>query len=393
MIKINDERRLLNISHTVIYLMLTSEENTTYGERLRKLNSYASLTRGLFRFETVEKGNAPYEQLPAEMVRATRECNVFVRLINSIHGQCCYGFDCIDLTADMAEVVTQLKGFVEDLCKEDIEQLEMLEPRGTIMSERAKEYYKAHGLFRKVFECAKNLSTDDLDTARQAIKSVTGSDDAATSHELMQGAVDNKYSDKLERERCEIETPMVRPDIRVEVKHVPTGTVTKTGRIRKGLGIEITINGETPIPVYLSHIREGNTQRGGKRLTFLYIALLMAKLEGHHIRRKDFTSNAVPKRQKWLRDKFRIFCFDRTFEEMFGKKNAKKVAELTAEGNKLADTKSKVNYALWKILSEQYKDAYHYLCILNPDERTKNSGYEVRLDKRNIHIPTSFYEF
>ena len=44
MIKINDERRLLNISHTVIYLMLTSEENTTYGERLRKLNSYASLT-------------------------------------------------------------------------------------------------------------------------------------------------------------------------------------------------------------------------------------------------------------------------------------------------------------------------------------------------------------
>lgn len=392
MIKINDERQLLNLDHTVIYLMLTPKEHQAYGNKLRTLTNNATLTKGLFHFDIVEKGGSPYEQLPSEMLRATRECNVFVRLINSIHGIYCYGLECVDIEADIEELTAQLIAFVEATCREDIMNLEILTPRSSTISVQAMNYYKAHQLFSEVFECALTLNTDDIEEARQAIADATLSNDADTSHELMQGAIDNNHSDEIEKKRCEKEAPMVRPDITVEIKNVPTGEVTKSLGAKLGLGIEITINGETPIPVYFGHYRVGNSSLGGTHLTFLYLALLVAKKEGIHLRRTDFTDNANSYTLDWLRKKLKKFRLYKTFEELYGAKNEDEVAVLAKESRKLNQAKANINTILWKLLSDQYKDAYHYLCVHLCDKRKPSSRYDIELDSEQIIVPDSYLD-
>lgn len=374
MIKINDERRLLNLSHTVIYLMLTPEEHQAYAEKLRTLNNDSTLTKGLFSFDIVEKGDAPYEQLPVEMIRATRECNVFVRLINSIHGIFCYGLELVDIDADFSVLKAQLMDFVESTCKENIMNLDILAPRGSALSIQAMNYYYTHQLFSEVFESALNLDFDDMIEAQQTIENITNSYDATTSHDLMRGVVDNRLSEKVEKERLENETPKVRPEIIVEIKtNVDTGRTRKNGEPIKELGIEITINGTTPIPVCF-------TSMGGSHLTYLYLMLLIGNKEGINLRRKDFTELGDRKIQRWLRNWFGIFLFDTTFDKFLEKVNAHGTAAL------VNDAKSKINKALWTILSDEHKDAYHYLCVFTKDKRKPSSKYEVRLGYNQIKI-------
>lgn len=378
MIKINDKRRLLNLNPTVIYLMLTPEEHQAYGEEISTLNDDASLTKGLFHFDIVEKGDAPYAQLPEEMVRATRQCNVFVRLINSIHGIFCYGLELVDLEAGFEQLTAQLKTFVEATCNENIMQLDILAPRSSAMSVQAKNYYKAHKLFTEVFECALNLDTDDLIEARQAIEKASNSYDAQTSHDLMQGAIDNRLSAKVEKERLERESPEVRPEIMVEIKrNVYTGRMLKSGEAKKDMGIEITINGEPPIPVCF-------TSMGGKHLTFLYLTLLMAIKEGKSLRRSDFKEGDNRDTLQWLREKYALFLFETPFSDFLKK------ASLHGPTALINDAKSKINKALWSILADEHKEAYHYLCIYTKDARKPSSKYEVRLDDNQIKISPLF---
>lgn len=47
MIIIDDERRILNLNHMAIYLMLTAEEMAMYGDKLKRLNNYRRVTRGI----------------------------------------------------------------------------------------------------------------------------------------------------------------------------------------------------------------------------------------------------------------------------------------------------------------------------------------------------------
>lgn len=372
MIKIEDERRLLNLDHTVIFLMLSPEENLQYGEKLRTLNRYATLTRGLFRFDIVERGESPYEQLSDSLKRATRDCNVMIRLINSISGIYCYGLEYVDLRADIKTLVSELKVFVEDVCCTDMRQLEILAPRTTTMSVKAKAYYKAHWLFEDVFNSALKLTTDDLAKARQAIEQASLSNNAKTSHDMMAGAVNSKLADRLEKERCEMEAPDEQPEIFIGIKlDVDTGKRTRGGKVKTGLGIEVTINGETPIPIYF----------GARHVTFLYLALLLGIKEDHHVRRRDFVNGKDrPKTQEWLREKFRLFAFDTTFDVFIATANEHGPAAL------INDAKSKVNKALWAILSDQYKDAYHYLCINTVEQRANSSRYEVRLTPGQIRL-------
>ena len=89
--------------------MLTAEEMAEYKDKLKTLNSFRKLTRGIFRFEIVEKGDTPYEMLPKDMTRTVTNCNVLVRLINSIHSIYCYGLDTIDLKLDEQELRAELR--------------------------------------------------------------------------------------------------------------------------------------------------------------------------------------------------------------------------------------------------------------------------------------------
>lgn len=380
MIKITDKRRLLNLDPTVIYLMLTPEERLAYEKKLRMLNEDALATKGLFRFDIVEKSVSPYEQLPEEMVRATRECNVFVRLINSIHGIFCYGLELVDFEEKSSSLSIQLMQFVEEVCKENMLHLEILKPRGSSFSMQAMNYYNAHQLFWEVFESALNLDTDDLAEARRIIEKAANSHGAKTSHDLMEGVLNNRLASKIEKERLEREAPEVRPDILVEIKNsIDTGKTTKDGHPQMDLGIEITINGETPIPVCF-------TSMGGSHLTFLYFTLLMGIKEGQSVRRSDFLEKETKNSDKkqWLKEKYRLFLFDASFDDFLKKANQHGPTAL------INDAKSKINKALWAILGNEYKDAYHYLCIFTKDARKSSSKYEVRLTDKQVKIDPIF---
>lgn len=126
----------------------------------------------------MERGDSPYELLPEELVRAVRRCNVFVRLINSIHGIFCYGLEYVDVSAATDCLVRDLGAFVDATCNEDLMQLEILATRSSMPSVQAMAYYTTHRLLAPVFQRALRLDTTDLGAARLAIETASQSADA-----------------------------------------------------------------------------------------------------------------------------------------------------------------------------------------------------------------------
>ena len=115
MVKIFDDQNCLELNLLAIYLMLTSEEMALYGDKLKDLNRFSTLTKGIFHFYIIEKGETPYNKLPKEMIRNMRHYNVMARLVDSIHVIYCYGLDEIDLEEDKSSIIKQLQVFVEQV--------------------------------------------------------------------------------------------------------------------------------------------------------------------------------------------------------------------------------------------------------------------------------------
>lgn len=135
--------------------MLTAEEMAMYGDKLKRLNNYRRVTRGIFRFEIVEKGSTPYEQLPKEMTRgAARACNLLVRLVNSIHKIYCYGLDFVDMSLDSDSIHNELNLIVDEICRKNIFQLDILEYRNTGTAMSALQMYRNCNIVKSVFERA-----------------------------------------------------------------------------------------------------------------------------------------------------------------------------------------------------------------------------------------------
>lgn len=381
MIKIEDEKGLLNLNHMAIYLVLTAEEIALYSDKLKDLNRYTSLTRKLFRFDIVEKGDAPYEELPDAMKRNMRHFNVLVRLVNSIHGIFCYGMEEIDLKADLPSIIKELKTFIDDVCNEDIKQLDILGHRLSRTSVKAMQKYRDQSIVKEMFEAL--LNGEDVyrdDVKLEILKKTTSSTDIKTSLSIASSATDaikEKKDNKIEKERCEREKPLQRPLLTMTIKKVRTGKVFKDGRKEKKLGIELNIN-DTIIPVWFGSVDQ----------TFLYIITLMACREGRTIKRSDFQAipNGLPEEEKnrkvierqefkiWLK---RVFCalqFGREFNEWY--------LNVKEEPHPLDVAMGQIRAKLWNFLCLQCKDAYYYCFVVN-----NNGCYKIRgIDKNHIFI-------
>lgn len=237
MIIIDDERRILNLNHMAIYLMLTAEEMAMYGDKLKRLNNYRRVTRGIFRFEIVEKGSTPYEQLPKEMTRgAARACNLLVRLVNSIHKIYCYGLDFVDMSLDSDSIHNELNLIVDEICRKNIFQLDILEYRNTGTAISALQMYRNCNIVKSVFERALEggvISKNDFPDVR--MQRVSETTDLARSRSIAEDAFAGPLSDKIERERCERELPDRRPNISINLKNVPTGSCYKSGKLKMSL--------------------------------------------------------------------------------------------------------------------------------------------------------------
>ena len=384
MITINDDQRLLNLNHMAIYLMLTQDEKNQYGEKLKGLNKYSTLTRGLFHFDIVEKGDAPYEELPEDMKRNMRHYNVLVRLVNSIRGIYCYGMEDVELDEDISIIVDKLKSFVDAVCKKDIIQLDILCNRPTCTSMAAMEMYRENNIVKEIFQAA--LEGDDVNTAKAKalLEKTSSSADMETSLGIASSAADaekEKAALKIEKERCEREKPFERPSITMTVKNVRIGKFYKNGMEQTKLGVELNIDGD-PVPVWF-----GSTDQ-----TFLYIATIMACAEGKTLKRSDFIpieyliaknpsrETAIRNERKeivtWLKNIFSTFGVSADFDNWYNGVIA------YDDAHPLNVAIGQIRQKLWNFLCLQHKNAYYYSFVIN-----ENGRYKIRgISKNNIKI-------
>lgn len=381
MIIINDEKKFLNLNYMAIYLMLTHTEILKYGRKLKSLNKDTTLTRDMFHFDIVEKGNNPYDELPEEMTRATSQCNLMVRLVNSIHGIFCYGFDIVDLNAEMPDLVRELNRIVDTICRENIKQLEILHFRTTSTSQQAKSNYYQRNIVIRRFEDA--LQGKDGNTVHAMIALTRFGEnsrcpDMSTSHDFVKGAINEIFSVKLEKERNEREKPSVEPRISIKVTPVKTGRVRKDGSEQKKLGVEFTIDGDV-VPVSF-----GLTDQ-----TFLYLATLFAMKEKRRFGRAVFCPldfhestwelQCRKKNTEWLKERYCALDFSRKFEDWY--------AGVKEDPHPLDVAKSQIKKKLWDAFYPRYKDAYYYTVL-----RIERGSYIVHLNDIDITFDKKIME-
>lgn len=384
MIKIFDEQRCLNLNHLAIYLMLTSDEMALYGDKLEGLNRFSSLTKGVFRFAIVEKGETPYDKLPKEMIRNMRHYNVMARLVDSIHDIYCYGLDEIDLEGDKSSIHEQLKVFVEQVCKENIDHLDILYHRLSHSSRIKMRYYFDEDIVKELFEAALKGENAGNNNCKSVFQGSFISLDLKSSLEIAKSAADSKKEQmdlKIEKERCEREVPDYKPQISITVKNiVKTNDNNPKGRLKKKPGVELNIDGNI-VPVVFDSTDQ----------TFLYIIIIMARKEGCIIRRSDFMHIEENPNDNikelllrnsmniWIKKRYQALGFKRDFEDW--------CRAIKNDIHRMDDAASKIKRKLWERLCSKYKNAYFYCVIHN-----KYKFYDIPINGKDISIDPKIME-
>ena len=364
MVIINDELGLLNLNPLAIFLMLTPDEIARYADKLKGLNRNTRVTKGVFHFFVIEKGNSPFKKLSEKINYSMRHYNVMVRLVNSIHGIFCYGMEEINLEEDTDSIVKELIAFVRNVCNQNIGNLSILSNRSSLESIEAMRYYEEEQIERIMTEA---LEGNEKVKARGklALRRVLDCPDTKTSLGIVKFAVssnDKLLDAKIEKELCQSFKPDRIPFIQITVKNVPSGQFWGNGEEKKKLGVELNIDGNI-VPVYFA----------ASDPAILYIITLMAITEGHAFYRLMRHNYLI---KPWLEKCYRALLFNKRFDQWFNNMND--------NPHNLDVAMTRIKKTLWEKLGEKYKDAYYY-CILN----NINGEYKMQIDKNNIKIDPS----
>lgn len=383
-----DPSGALSLNHFAIYLMLKQDEIARYGDKLKNINRYPAVTKGIYHFYIVEKGKAPYIKLPEKLYHNMYHSNVLVRLVNFIHGINCYGLDELDFEEDKPLLVDRLKAFVENVCEVNIHHLDILCGRHSKPSIDAMCYYREHQIVKELFESALKGEVIDKDNGKSTLQRVSNGTDLKTSLGLAKFAASGRSTfldSQAEKVLCQRIKPDYRPQIRVNIKYVNTGKVRKDGSEEKKLGVELDIDGNI-VPVCF----------GSTDPTFLYIITLMAILEDGYIERSFFRpyqqiklgipsiyhKDVQTSRKKfvtWLEKRFKALAFNRRFDSWYSR--------VKDDPHPLDVAMGRIRQTLWDALRKNFKDAYYY-CVINNDD----GYYLIRIDKDNICIDPKILE-
>lgn len=375
--KINDRNNLLNLSYTEVYFILTDEENTKYGDLLVGMNHSSSITRGLFHFNVAKKGERMYPGLPSGLY--LMNFNVFVRLINSNHGMYCYGIAQIFLEQNPDRMKAQVNDLVDAICMENNDQLYSIKSRMTGSAVEARMQYEAAG-FMDIFDQALNRRRIDwINTGNGKVRPTDYLEayyetaGRKLSRNLVEGVADASKSAILSKAEAIRTRPERRPEISVTIKMVKSGKCRKDGYEKPAFGFEFVIDG-TPVPISFGSIYG----------TVLYAATLIFMKNGQRLSRRSFMRDCKGKTQEitMLRRVFEAFSPNRSFEDwyaMAGKKDA----------SLINDALSKLNDKLWKLLSDEFRDAMYYCSLRNKNAGKRDSHYKILIKTENIHIDPS----
>lgn len=366
MIIIKDKKRVLNLNPTVMYLMLSKSEASANEERLKRIISTEAVTKGLFKIEMIKKGKTYIDELPADMTRAAKLCNIMVRLVDSIHGTFCYAMDVIDLKADEDVIEKELTAFVENVCEENIIQFDILEKRDTNSAMNAIQKYEESNIVRKVFEAALAGERIDATPAREIIEKDTT--DEEMSQQVAAGAFNGKYDEAARIDYYSRTRPERRPDIKLDITKIATGKPRKDGSPKIKWGFKISVDDK------VFSVRFGNNYQN-----ILYAATIFANIEGTALLRKDFESNTS--KDEWLHGIHRAFQLSSDFNNWREK--------IPTEREKAVyGTRSQ----LWKHICNNEIDpwAFYYLGVITDRKTRGKTRYKIRLSADNIIIDQEF---
>ena len=373
--KINDESRLMNLNYMEVYFSLSDEDFIEYYDLLMGMNHGSSITRGLFHFNVVKKGDQMYSNLPPEM--SFMNYNVFVRLINSNHGMYCYGISYVALELDADRMRTRVDNLVDAICTENLNQLDNIQYSNRSTAISAYKRYKEAGIVSEIFERARNRQRVERIETRNGdfrptdyVESWHDTMGRKESLDIAVGAVDRSKSAVLFRAEIMRMRPEQRPDISVTIKSVGLGKYTKNGREKTGYGFEFIIDGKVVA------LRLGSSDQ-----TLLYAAVLLFRKNGLTLSRRSFTRECDSNSDDMimLRRVYRAFSSDRSFEDWYAKVKEK-------DTQRINNALSKLNTALCNVLSTDYKDAVYYCSLNNENKGSMTSHYKVRIKSDNIHI-------
>lgn len=420
---INDKEKLININPLVIYFVLSAKEYKEYREDILNLNDYVGFTRGIFKFEVLAKGDIDNSILPSSITSEFITSNIFLRLIDSADGAFNYLFSHIDLAADSSAVEDSFIDLAVRACNENIAILESLSKNidsnnsthsltnkaiGIFNKAIAKRHFR-RGVWRSPLEIygtntlfclnkeidfcddAPRLLLPDIPSfasnhkisskaqrALDLIKSEFDEDDmhdilmeilstygqvpdVESSSNIVEGIVNDKYSDNLRRDHYKRFEPKKRPHIKIHVKRVTTTTRSKASN---KYGVEIAVD-DKAVSIYFK----------SKDQTMLYIASLICRKIGRPLYLNELYDKSLfgPKQKRenlkpWLKDLYNtIYLYpSKTFEEWFDGINKQR-------GRPIHQGKSQVNTKIEMTLKDM-SDAIYY-CILNTHKDSRGKSY------------------
>jgi hypothetical protein len=279
------------------------------------------------------------------MVDALKQNNVIVRCINNIHSVGCYALTNIDFTNEIDEVKRLLFNYISSVCEVNIRQLDVLKERNTNTAVQACKEYLDMNLVSEVFEAAldRNLKRNQRQgNAAEIMENRFKTVDIETSHEVLQGAVDDQQSSKLMRAYRE--------------RHAPDGTSHQ-------------------FPLYLGSAEEA----------FLYAAVLLTRKTKDscvHLNLFNSLENRALK-FKWLRTLYNKFYFNNAWDDWFNMVTGRN--DRTRDLHRIYQAKGRVNGRLWEKMQNTCPEAYYY-CFIGGD----NQAYKVHLHDENVEYDDYF---
>ena len=429
---IKDEQRLINLHPLVIYFVVSPKDPKERVEALRGLNRYRGLTRGIYRFQTVEHVGDYSADVTSELTDTIKRYNMFVRLVNDNTDCFYYAVHKVNFNLSADEVEYSMLKFITDVCKQNIKHLGASISEYTRQGDSAREKRMSIARMQETFQEAMSLTnvkhgiwarlinkeTSDLSTitikicenspsrrnAREVpaalpglvseayrtknfenllawFESYQGAPDKDTSDEIARGYYNKEYSSSLKRDIHRRTRPKEKPLINMEIQHI-TKTILKTGREKKEYGIVITVNGES-YPICF----------GSKDQTMIYICSLLRLKMNEKMYIHEFFNNSKGnstrtkfKRghsEQWLKAVYdTIFPLDaREFKDWIGK-----IKE--THGRPLNQGKSQSVKLVEQTLDSQ--SSAIWFCVVNTrEDEIGDSYYDISIAPDNIKIPSN----
>ena len=425
-----DKQRQLNYHPLVVYVVLMSPEYRKLAKKIESMNNRSILTRGLFKFRAIKRGNEYSSDLSPELTTTISRFNVILRLVDDSEGNYNYALGKLDLDQTSALIESELEGFVINSCKQNIkilkDQLKKSKDSidravistliqgfndavsGQSVKARVPLSVKSANIDSLLLESDSDILMSSVDSnacclppdivmKRESLYGVLPNRQAKNlfndimkffesrmdvvdieeSDKYAQGTVDESKSEDLKIDLYSRHKYGDRPDITINVTRIVPNLQRRRRRV---WGVEITV-GDVTTPIYF----------GGVEPSMVYICTLLKQKMGTRLSRMVFRRPLPDKHSLrhedvlWLKRVYRVLCpgasksFDAWYERL--KNNScHAISQGKGAANRVIQSELKHNLGAL------------YYCKLHDDKGPNETYYYVDVPSENIKLSPELEE-